>query len=68
MKSKRDRYEEMLDEVSTAEQLIYLTVPCSTRSKQVAQKAKRLLSNGQFAKALKLADETAYNVGFNEFK
>lgn len=57
----------MLDEVSTADSFIYLTVACSTRTKAAASKAKRLLSSGSFAEALRVADPIAYNVGLNEF-
>jgi len=65
---KKDRYHAMLNESCTAESLDYLTVPCSTRSKKTAQKAKRLLSERNFAEALKVADPIAYNVGLGEFK
>lgn len=65
---KKDRYHDMINEVSTAESLDYLTAQCNTRSKKTALKAKRLIAAGNFAEALKLADPIAYNVGLGEFK
>ena len=65
---KKQQYNEMLNECSNANDLIYLTVPCSSRSKQTANKAKRLLQSGNYAEALRIADITAYNVGLNDYK
>lgn len=65
--TKKERYNRMLNEVSTADSLDYLTVPCSSRSKQEAAKAKRLINAGNYAEALRLADPIAYQVGLNEF-
>lgn len=65
--TKRDRYHSMLNESMTMEKYQYLTVPCSTRPKTTATKAARLLAQGKYAEALKLADPVAYNVGLNEF-
>lgn len=65
---KKKLYNEMLNECSNADQLEYLTVECSTRSKAIARKAKRLMNEGNFAEALRIADKTAYNVGYNEFQ
>lgn len=63
---KNQKYNRMLNECMTPEQLDYLTVVCSTRSKATANKAKKLIQAGKFAEALKLADPIAYNVGFRE--
>lgn len=67
-KDKQNRFDEYLDETLEPENLDYLTVICSTRSKSVANKARSLINKCQYAVALKIADRTAYNVGLNEFE
>lgn len=66
-KDKENRYCEYLDEVLEPENLDYLTVECSTRSKRKVSEAQLLIGAGRYAAALKLADQTAYYVGLNEF-
>ena len=66
MKSKAN-YNQYLNEVLNADELDYLTVVCSTRSKGTANKAKLYLKYNDFAAALKLADPIRYNVGYNDY-
>ena len=68
MATKRSRYEAMLNEVLTPQQLDYLTVACSERSRTVANQARLLIHKGKYAEALRKADPIAYEVGLNEFK
>jgi hypothetical protein len=65
--TKKQKYNDMLNESSSIDSLIYLTVECSSRTKATAAKAKRLLMAGNYAEALRTADPIGYNVGFNEF-
>ena len=66
-KTKKQRYNDMLNECSNRDNLEYLTVECSTRTRATATKAKRLLNAGKFAEALRLSDIIGYNVGLSEF-
>lgn len=66
--AKEAGYQRMLNEVMTSGQLIYCTVPCSTRAKSTADRAKQYISKGEYARALKLADPIAYSVGLSEFE
>ncbi len=68
MATKRQKYEAMLNDLSTPQQLDYLTVTCSSRSRTVANQARLLIAKGKYAEALRKADPIAYEVGLNEFK
>lgn len=66
--TKKQRYHQLINEVQNENSLEYLTVVCSTRNKAIASKAKRLIANGEYAEALKIADPIGYRVGLNEFQ
>lgn len=66
--TKKQRYHQMLNETGTEERFIYLTVPCSTRSKKIAKKCERLIKESNYAEALRIGDIIAYQVELNEFK
>lgn len=65
--TKKHRYHQMINECLAVENLIYLTIECSTRSKLTARKCKQLLNSGNFADALRIGDPIAYNLGLSEF-
>lgn len=61
-------YGQSLNELTDPETLEYLTIECSTRSKKTAARAEKLIEEGNYAEALRIADPIAYQLGYNDFK
>lgn len=64
---KTESYKKLLDQTCNAESLEYLTVAVG-RTKQVAQKCKKLIRNGNYGEALRIGDPIAFEIGLKEYK
>lgn len=60
-------FRELINDTGSREQYEYLTIPCNTRTRQTAARARSLVNAGNFSAALKTADPIAYNVGLNDY-
>jgi hypothetical protein len=67
MMTKKDIHDHLNEQLSD-HNLGYLTVVCSTRTKKIANKCRKLLASGNRLEALRIGDPTAYNLLIQEVK